>query len=134
MAMRSQVDGAVQVLSSPSSGASAYALCLALMRFPGVVDLTLLHVSDASAPAPLSTARLYASSSLAGLTRLTVRQVGAWGSMGARTPHAARIARAVHGRRMAPHACQGSMHGMVMHTRTSHAPLCSGEEGYSHAI
>ncbi|KAG1673103.1 hypothetical protein FOA52_013173 [Chlamydomonas sp. UWO 241] len=66
--MRSLVDGAVQVVASPRSGASAIDLTSALLRWPGVRDLTLLHVSSATDLTPLSTA------SLAGLTSLTVRQ------------------------------------------------------------
>ncbi|KAG1656424.1 hypothetical protein FOA52_009639 [Chlamydomonas sp. UWO 241] len=66
--MRSLVDGAVQVVANPRSGASAIDLASALRRWPAVRDLTLFHVSDATDLAPLSTA------SLAGLTSLTVRQ------------------------------------------------------------
>ncbi|KAG1679525.1 hypothetical protein FOA52_011126 [Chlamydomonas sp. UWO 241] len=65
---RSLVDGAVQVVASPSSGASAIDLASALLRWPAVRDLTLLNVSDAASLAPLSTA------SLARLTSLTVRE------------------------------------------------------------
>ncbi|KAG1679526.1 hypothetical protein FOA52_011127 [Chlamydomonas sp. UWO 241] len=65
---RSLVDGAVQVVASPSSGASADDLASALLRWPAVRDLTLLNVTGAADLAPLSTA------SLAGLTSLTVRE------------------------------------------------------------
>ncbi|KAG1679527.1 hypothetical protein FOA52_011128 [Chlamydomonas sp. UWO 241] len=65
---RSLVDGAVQVVASPSSGASAIDLASALLHWPAVRDLTLFHVTDATDLSPLSTA------SLAGLTSLTVRQ------------------------------------------------------------
>ncbi|KAG1668762.1 hypothetical protein FOA52_006015 [Chlamydomonas sp. UWO 241] len=66
--MRSLVVVAVQVVASPGSGASANDLQSALLRWPHVVDLTLLNVGSASDLAPLSTA------TLAGLTSLTVRQ------------------------------------------------------------
>ncbi|KAG1679521.1 hypothetical protein FOA52_011122 [Chlamydomonas sp. UWO 241] len=66
--MRSLVDGAVQVVASPSSGASAPDLAAALRRWPAVRDLTLLNVSGATDLSPLSTA------TLAGLTSLTVRE------------------------------------------------------------
>ncbi|KAG1679522.1 hypothetical protein FOA52_011123 [Chlamydomonas sp. UWO 241] len=66
--MRSLVDGAVQVVASPSSGASANDLASALLRWPAVRILTLLGVSGATDLSPLSTA------SLAGLTSLTVSQ------------------------------------------------------------
>ncbi|KAG1658042.1 hypothetical protein FOA52_014354 [Chlamydomonas sp. UWO 241] len=66
--MRSQVDAAVEVVASPGSGASANDLQSALLRWPHVVDLTLLNVGSTSDLAPLSTA------TLAGLASLTVRQ------------------------------------------------------------
>jgi hypothetical protein len=66
--MRIQVDAAVEVVASPSSGASANALRSALLRWPAVRELTLLNVSNAAALVPLST------TTLAGLTSLTVRQ------------------------------------------------------------
>ncbi|KAG1679540.1 hypothetical protein FOA52_011142 [Chlamydomonas sp. UWO 241] len=73
--MRSLVDGAVKVVSSPSTGATANDLSSALLRWPGVRDLTLLDVR-ATDLSPLST------TSLASLTSQTVRQVvphqGAW--------------------------------------------------------
>jgi hypothetical protein len=68
--MRNQVDGAVKVVVGPSLGANANQLRSALLRWPGVRDLTLLDVGCAASLAPLSTA------SLAGLTILTVREVG----------------------------------------------------------
>jgi hypothetical protein len=71
--MRSQVDGAITRVASPSAGASADDLASALLRWSAVRDLTLLNVSDAAALAPLSTA------TLPGLTSLTVRQVGVHG-------------------------------------------------------
>jgi hypothetical protein len=82
--MRSLVDGAVQVVASPRSGASANDLRFALLRWPAVRDLTMFNVRGAADLSPLSTA------SLAGLTSLTVREevgacharMGAW----ARTP------------------------------------------------
>ncbi|KAG1654147.1 hypothetical protein FOA52_006694 [Chlamydomonas sp. UWO 241] len=67
-AMRSQVDGSIQVVVSPSAGCSGDELALALTRWPCVRHLTLLNVSGASDLAPLSTA------SLAGLASLTVRE------------------------------------------------------------
>jgi hypothetical protein len=67
--MRSQVDGAVQVVVSPACGASPNELASALLRWPAVVDLTLINVGRASDLAPLSTA------SLAGLRSLAVRTV-----------------------------------------------------------
>jgi hypothetical protein len=67
-AMRGQVDAAVEVVASPSSGASENQLRSALLRWPAVRELSLLNVSDATALAPLSTA------SLAGLTSLTVSE------------------------------------------------------------
>jgi hypothetical protein len=70
VAMRSQVDGSIKVVASPASGCSADSLSAALVCWPAVRDLTLLAVSDASELQPLAT------SSLAGLTSLTVRQVG----------------------------------------------------------
>jgi hypothetical protein len=39
--MRSQVDAAVQVVASPSSGASANELASALLRWPAVRELTV---------------------------------------------------------------------------------------------
>ncbi|KAG1679520.1 hypothetical protein FOA52_011121 [Chlamydomonas sp. UWO 241] len=63
--IRSLVDGAVQVVSTPSSGASANDLASALLRWPALRDLTLLNVSDSTDLSPLTTA------SLAGLTSLT---------------------------------------------------------------
>ncbi|KAG1681003.1 hypothetical protein FOA52_009962 [Chlamydomonas sp. UWO 241] len=66
-AMRSLVDGAVEVVTSASSSASGNELRLTLLRWPGVRHLTLLNVSNATALDPLSAA------SLAGLTSLTVR-------------------------------------------------------------
>jgi hypothetical protein len=88
--MRSQVDAAVQVVASPSSGASTKDLASALLRWPAVRELTLLNVGDATTLAPLSTA------SLAGLTSLTVRQeVGTAMRMGMHgRPTRARMARA----------------------------------------
>jgi hypothetical protein len=70
--MRSQVDGAITRVGSPSSGFSAADLTTALRLWPGVRDLTLLGVQgqDASNLQPLATA------SLAGLTTLSIRQVG----------------------------------------------------------
>ncbi|KAG1676765.1 hypothetical protein FOA52_005054 [Chlamydomonas sp. UWO 241] len=66
--MRRLVDGAVMVVASPGSGASASDLTSALLRWPHVVDLTLLNVGIINNLAPLST------TTLAGLTSLTVRQ------------------------------------------------------------
>jgi hypothetical protein len=139
--MRSQVDAAVEVVASPSHGASANQLRSALLRWPAVRELTLLNVRDAAALAPLSMA------SLAGLTSLTVRQVGmdrhAW--LHGAHPHA-RMARApslspapshAHGLHGLPcawarthacaggtssldHACPGVLH--VWHERMSQAP------------
>ncbi|KAG1676772.1 hypothetical protein FOA52_005061 [Chlamydomonas sp. UWO 241] len=66
--MRSLVDAALVVVASPGSGASANDLASALLRWPHVVDLTLLNVSSADDLVPLAVAKL------AGLTSLTVRQ------------------------------------------------------------
>jgi hypothetical protein len=87
-AMRDQVDGAVTRVASAASGAADLASTLA--RWHGVVDLTLRNVSSGADLAPLSTA------SLAGLTRLVVRQVGhAWARMAHAAPpvtrHTARV-------------------------------------------
>ncbi|KAG1676730.1 hypothetical protein FOA52_005019 [Chlamydomonas sp. UWO 241] len=65
--MRSLVDSAVQVVASPSPGASAIDLASTLVRWSAVRDLTLLNVSSATDLTPLSTA------SLTGLTSLAVR-------------------------------------------------------------
>jgi hypothetical protein len=73
--MRSQVDGSITRVASRSSGVSAAKLTRALVRWPGMVDLTLLNVSSASVLQPLATA------SLARLTSLAVREVGS-GQMG----------------------------------------------------
>ncbi|KAG1677325.1 hypothetical protein FOA52_010704 [Chlamydomonas sp. UWO 241] len=70
-AMRWQVDGSIKLVATPSSGFSAGQLVCALSRWPGVRDLSLLGGSGASDLAPLAT------TSLAGLTSLTVRQVWA---------------------------------------------------------
>jgi hypothetical protein len=85
--MRSQVDGAVEVhvVTSPSSG--AYDLAAALLRWPAMRELTLLNVSVATDLAPLSTA------SLAGLTSLTVREVGGMDERHAHGRHANCMAR-----------------------------------------
>jgi hypothetical protein len=72
-AMRSQVDASIEVVASPSSGFTAAELTAVLLRWPSVRDLTLLAVSGAEL-APLATA------SVAGLTSLTVRQVGRMGA------------------------------------------------------
>jgi hypothetical protein len=80
--MRSLVDGAVQVVASPSSGASANDLRSALLRWPAVRDLTLLNVIDTTDLSPLSTA------TIAGLTSLTVREVGGEGAMRMGAHHA----------------------------------------------
>ncbi|KAG1666567.1 hypothetical protein FOA52_000534 [Chlamydomonas sp. UWO 241] len=69
-AMRGQVDGSIKVVASPATGFSAVALSAALRLWPRTRELTLLGVSDTSVLAPLATA------SLAGLTSLTVRQMG----------------------------------------------------------
>ncbi|KAG1673678.1 hypothetical protein FOA52_010546 [Chlamydomonas sp. UWO 241] len=78
--MCSKVDGAVQVVASPRTGASANDLASALLRWPSVRDLNLLNVSDASALSPLSTA------SLSKLTSFTVRQAPAAAADGAARP------------------------------------------------
>ncbi|KAG1662169.1 hypothetical protein FOA52_006388 [Chlamydomonas sp. UWO 241] len=67
-AMRSQVDASIKVVASPVSGTSPDALIAALVRWPGMHDLTLFAVRSADDLAPLATA------SLAGLTSLTMRQ------------------------------------------------------------
>jgi hypothetical protein len=71
--MKAQVDGAVTRVASAPLGASFDELASALVRWHGIEDLFLLNVINASDLAPLSTA------SLAGLTRLVVRQVGIGG-------------------------------------------------------
>jgi hypothetical protein len=71
-AIRLAVDGAVVAVASPAEGFSKEGLSRALALFPGVRDLTLLR-SEPSSLAPLTTA------SLAGLTSLTVREVGLHG-------------------------------------------------------
>jgi hypothetical protein len=76
--MRDQVDATVEVVQSPSSGTlQAGDLASVLVRWPAVRELTLFNVDSADELAPLSTA------SLAGLTSLTLRQVG-----GMHDPHA----------------------------------------------
>ncbi|KAG1661098.1 hypothetical protein FOA52_012087 [Chlamydomonas sp. UWO 241] len=65
--MRSQVDGSI-TRASRSSGVSAAKLTRALVRWPGIVDLTLMNVRSGSDLRPLCTA------SLACLTSLAVRQ------------------------------------------------------------
>jgi hypothetical protein len=70
VALRDQVDACIEVVASPEAGFTAEQLESALLRWPGVVDLTLLCVSSASSLVPLAT------SSLAGLKSLTVREVG----------------------------------------------------------
>jgi hypothetical protein len=88
-AARAQVDACVEVVASPASGFSAQGLTHALMQWPRMRDLTLMAVSSPSVLKPLSTA------TLAGLTRLAVRQVGT-----------GRMARAcLHG----AHACMASV-------------------------
>ncbi|KAG1659812.1 hypothetical protein FOA52_002149 [Chlamydomonas sp. UWO 241] len=67
-AMRGQVDASIVVVTSPSSEFSAPQLIHALSKWPGVRDLTLLAVNDDEDLVPLGT------SSLAGLTSLTLRQ------------------------------------------------------------
>jgi hypothetical protein len=114
--MRSQVDAAVEVVASPSTGAYENQLRSALLRWPAVRELTLLNVRDATALAPLSTA------SLAGLTSLTVRQVGM-----DRLPCAwlyGRMARSRLPRRM-PMGCMVARRGMQWrdHTESHLLPL-----------
>ncbi|KAG1653648.1 hypothetical protein FOA52_002018 [Chlamydomonas sp. UWO 241] len=68
-AMRSQVDGSrVEAVTSPASGFSGDDLSRALVRWPRTRHLTLLNVGGSFDLAPLAT------SSLAGLMSLTVRQ------------------------------------------------------------
>jgi hypothetical protein len=78
-AMCAQVEGSIGAVTSPASGFSSDDLTHALAtmaRCPGLRDLTLINVSGGSGMQPLATA------SLAGVTSLTMRQVGvrAWGS------------------------------------------------------
>jgi hypothetical protein len=68
-ALRGLVDGAIEVVASPIEGFSAPELTTALRLWHGVTHLTLLGVSSDNLQ-PLATA------TLAGLTSLTVRQVG----------------------------------------------------------
>jgi hypothetical protein len=77
VAMRSLVDASVEVVASPGLGFSAAELTAALVRWPGVRDLTLLAVSDAGVMSGAAQLQPLATASLAGLTSLTVRQVGA---------------------------------------------------------
>jgi hypothetical protein len=72
VAMCSQVDGSITAVTSPAGGVSPEELIAALVKCPRVHDLTLLHVASTSELAPLAT------TSLAGLKSLTVRQVGTW--------------------------------------------------------
>lgn len=82
-ALRGLVDGAIEVVASPSEGFSAPELNTTLRLCPGVTHLTLLGVSSDNLQ-PLATATLVQ------LTSLTVRQVGgvhgrsmrAWGTLG----------------------------------------------------
>ena len=69
-AMRSQVDASIEIVASPASGLSPDSLTHALSTWPAVRDLTLLAVRYTSDLVPLAT------TSVAGLTSLTVRQVG----------------------------------------------------------
>jgi hypothetical protein len=70
--MRSQVDGSITRVASPRQGFVAADLTIALLAWPALRHLTLLNVGSGADLAPLSTA------SLAGLTSLTVREVGIW--------------------------------------------------------
>jgi hypothetical protein len=69
-AVCSQVDGSIETVASPASGFSDISLSATLVKFPRVHNLTLLRVGSTSDLAPLAT------TSLAGLKSLTVRQVG----------------------------------------------------------
>jgi hypothetical protein len=75
-AMRSQVDGSIKVVASPASGFSPDSLTAALVRWPAVRDLTLLAVTGAASWHAQASLQPLATASLAGLTSLTVRQVG----------------------------------------------------------
>jgi hypothetical protein len=69
-ALRSQVNGAIEVVASPVAGFSQHALTASLLRWPALKHLTLVMVvgSSASDLAPLAT------TTLAGLKSLAVRQ------------------------------------------------------------
>ncbi|KAG1663328.1 hypothetical protein FOA52_004089 [Chlamydomonas sp. UWO 241] len=69
-ALRRQVDGAIQVLTSHAAGFTPHELAAVLVRWPAVKDLTLVLAvgSSASDLAPLAT------TTLAGLKSLAVRQ------------------------------------------------------------
>jgi hypothetical protein len=75
IAMRGQVDGSIEVVASPACGFSPDALSTALLLWPRVTHLTLLAVSDADDLTPLAT------TALARLTSLTVREVGGHASV-----------------------------------------------------
>ncbi|KAG1674836.1 hypothetical protein FOA52_015224 [Chlamydomonas sp. UWO 241] len=77
--MRELADGAVVRVASPRAGFWANDLKCALLRWPGVHDLTLLGMQNvASAVASL---KPLTTSSLAGLTSLTFREVFQPGSV-----------------------------------------------------
>ncbi|KAG1674399.1 hypothetical protein FOA52_012926 [Chlamydomonas sp. UWO 241] len=76
--MRRQVDGSVEIVSSPTSGFSAADLTASLRHWPRVFALTLLGVSSAAVRLqPLATA------TLTRLKRLTVREAPAPGGQAA---------------------------------------------------
>jgi hypothetical protein len=117
--MRIQVDWAVEVLASRSSGASANELRSALLRWPAVRELTLLNVSDATALAPLSTA------SLAGLTFR--QKVGTAMRMEAHPMHG-RMARTPSLTPASSHASDAWLHAWhAWLARRAHAAVRSGE-------
>jgi hypothetical protein len=99
-AMRRQVDGSIEVVASPASGFSPDALSSVLLRWPRATDLTLLNVGGSADLAPLAT------TALARLTSLTVRQVGGHHAHGRR----------LHGRTSPLSA------GCAVHTRLSCCP------------
>jgi hypothetical protein len=83
-ALRSQVDGAIEVVASPVAGFSPHALTASLLRWPALKHLTLVMAvgSSASDLAPLAT------TTLAGLKSLAVSQVGCGHACTVRMHHA----------------------------------------------
>ncbi|KAG1676466.1 hypothetical protein FOA52_002286 [Chlamydomonas sp. UWO 241] len=80
IAMRGQVNGSIEVVSSPACGFSPDALSTAMLLWPRVTHLTLLAVSDANDLTPLTT------TALARLTSLTVREAPQDDEAGAARP------------------------------------------------
>jgi hypothetical protein len=81
VAMRDQVDGCIEVVASPEEGFTGADLSRALLRWPRVRDLALLNVGKAAVDIPWTAAargqlQPLSTASLAGLTSLTIREVG----------------------------------------------------------